>query len=379
VRILEGDFTLAPFVSRPNRFVVECLLDDSPITAYLPNPGRLWELLVPGRMLYLTENGPEQRLRYTVIAVQKEGRPILLHTHLTNTVVEMLLRQKAIPGFEGFEIIRREVTSGHSRYDFLLAGGGGTMVLEAKNCTLFRDGLAMFPDAVTERGSRHLRGLYELAEKGQPAGVLFVVQWPHVRYFMPEYHTDLEFSRSLLLVRESITVKAISIEWNQDLSFNPEVTELTIPWDVVERNVKDRGSYIVVLRLDSDRQVEVGELGVISLKGGYYLYVGSAKQGLTKRIARHGRKKKRLFWHIDYLAKEASFYKALPIRTSIDIECEIAERLKGIAEWSVADFGCSDCSCESHLFGMEADPVTSPAFIEMLLDFRIGMLIKELR
>ncbi|OPY72595.1 MAG: Sugar fermentation stimulation protein A [Syntrophorhabdus sp. PtaU1.Bin058] len=378
MQIIKDELKTAVFRKRPNRFVVECTIGKRPASAYLPNPGRLWELLVPGCRLYVRRNSPSVRMPYTVLAVEKEGKPILLHTHMTNDVAETLLKRKLIPGWEDAEIVRREAAFGESRFDFLLRRGRQEMVLEVKNCTLFRDRLAMFPDAVTRRGSRHLRGLYRLAGEGIQTGVLFVVQWPRAEYFMPEHHTDLEFAQNLLKVHDTVDIKAVSVRWNGDLSLDGTVRELIIPWEKIAKEAKDSGSYIVILYLDRDARIEIGELGTIPFRKGYYLYTGSAKRGLTKRIERHQRLRKNLFWHIDYLRGKTSFCKALPVRTSEDLECAIAADLRKIADWSVKGFGSSDCRCESHLFGMENDPVQLPAFIRMLYDYRMGRIEREL-
>jgi sugar fermentation stimulation protein A len=378
VRIIKEKIEQAQFVSRPNRFVVQCVCDEKIITAYLPNPGRLWELLMPRCTLYLRRNTSAPKIPYTVMAVKKDGIPVMLHTHLTNDVVETLLRKRLVPGLENAEIIRREATFGDSRFDFLLQREGSEFVLEVKSCTLFHDRLAMFPDAVTQRGSRHLRGLLELQRKGVAAGALFVVQWPRAQYFMPEYHTDFEFSKVFLKCRDTIFMKAIGLTWQRDLSLDDHIKELAIPWETIERKTHDSGCYIVILRLEKETEITVGELGNIVFRKGYYLYAGSAKKALTKRLERHQRLRKNLFWHIDYLREKASFYKGLPIRTSEDIECALAAGIQKMTDWSIRGFGCSDCSCKSHLFGMNEDPVKSPAFIEMLYNYRIKTVEDEL-
>jgi sugar fermentation stimulation protein A len=333
---------------------------------------------MPDCTLYLKRNYDTAKIPYTVMAVEKDSIPVMLHTHLTNDVVETLLRKCRVPGLEDAEILRREATFGDSRFDFLLRRNGKELVLEVKNCTLFHDRLAMFPDAVTERGSRHLRELLELHQKDVDAGVLFVVQWPRAHYFMPEYHTDFEFSKIFLKCRDTIFVKAIGLTWGRDLSLNDHISELTIPWGLVKEKIHDSGCYIIILHLEKNTEIAVGELGNISFKKGYYLYTGSAKKALSKRVERHQRSRKNLFWHIDYLREKASFHKGLPIRTSEDLECALAAGLQKITDWSIPRFGSSDCSCKSHLFGMDKDPLKSPAFIEMLYNYRIKSLEEEL-
>lgn len=378
MRVIAGKTKKAIFLERPNRFVVRCRLGSRVLDAYLPNPGRLWELLIPGCTLYLTTNREGVKLPYTVMAMEKKGVPVLLHTHLANDVVEKLLDNSLVPGLEDARIVRREAVFGESRFDFLLQRNGRDMVLEVKNCTLFGNKLAMFPDAVTARGNRHLEGLLTLAASGTDAGVLFVVQWPDAEYFMPEYHTDLAFTRTFLKCRGSIFIEAVALRWNEDLSFANHVKKLNIPWEMIRRKSADAGCYILILRLEVDREIAVGALGNIFFKSGYYLYAGSAKKSLSKRIERHRRRRKNLFWHIDYLREHASLHKVLAIRTENDIECALAADLEKVAESPVPGFGCSDCSCQSHLFHTDRDPLKTLPFIEMLYNYRINAVEGEL-
>ena len=229
------DIISGRFTSRPNRFVVACLVNGRTVRAYLPNPGRLWELFFPGRPLFLVKFPPvpKRKLAYMVVAVEREGLPVMLHTHYNNLVARALIEDNRVPGLEGARIVKAEHRVGHSRFDFLLRKDNADILLEVKSCTLFNDTLAMFPDAVSARATRHLRELAELSRAGTHAAVLFIVHSPKTRYFMPEHHTDLEFSRTLLSVRDRVMVRAVGVEWKQDLSLGDSVRELVIPWDLV--------------------------------------------------------------------------------------------------------------------------------------------------
>ena len=127
---------------------------------------------------------------------------------------------------------------------------------------------------------------------GTAGGVLFLVQWPHADYFLPDYHTDLQFASTFKEVKNDLFIRAISLEWRPDLTLSPHVREICIPWDSIAREAKDRGSYIILLHIAADVNVTVGSLGEIQFTQGYYLYVGTAKRALTKRLDRHLRKKK---------------------------------------------------------------------------------------
>lgn len=367
------------FKSRLNRFIVECTIEDKTVSAYLPNSGRLWELLLPGRTLYLTQHiTSERNTSYTVAAVEKDGMPVMLHTHLTNTVVQRLIEQNKIRGLEGASILKWEAAFGSSRFDFLIQKKGRKMALEVKSCTLFGKNIAMFPDAPTARGSKHLTNLAELSKIGIKGGILFLIHYPHARFFIPDYHTDPVFTQNLCTVRNNILIKAIAVGWRKDLTLCPDVKEIEIPWRLIEKESIDSGSYIIVFFLKKNLKLHIGSLGEVRFKKGYYLYVGSAKTNLTKRIRRHQRKRKNLFWHIDYLRDRANFCMALPIRASEYLECSIARTLRDITERSISGFGASDCSCKSHLFGMSYDPLKSLAFIEALHYYRIGRLEEKL-
>lgn len=360
--------------------MAECSVKGRRIRAHLPNPGKLRELLLPDSRLFLEKHpGSSQRkTEYTVVAVEKQGNPVFLHTHLTNHVAHHLIEQQQIPGLEGFKVLKAEVPFGRSRFDFLLQKREKQLILEVKSCTLFGKEIAMFPDAVTLRGRKHLIELAELTRKGYQAGVLFVVHSPSIKFFLPEYHTDLNFSRTLLDLRKRLFVLPLGIEWSKDLSLGRVVRPLEVPWGLVEKEAHDRGCYMVILKLRRNRRLPIGGLGEILFRQGYYLYVGSAMKNLAKRIQRHQRKRKRHFWHIDYLREHAEFCTALPVRASTRLECDMAKRMMEISDWHVPGFGASDCSCSSHLFGMKTDPQKKPSFIELLQYFRMDRLYNQI-
>jgi len=118
---------------------------------------------------------------------------------------------------------------------------------------------------------------------------------------------------------------------------------------------KLNGVYALEIHMDKDVKVKVGALGEIAFKEGTYVYVGSAQRNLEKRMQRHLRKQKRLFWHIDYLLNDdhAKIAKALLKEAGKTEECTIAQKLKIHGE-PVAGFGCSDCQCQSHLLWFPA-------------------------
>ncbi len=366
----------ALFLDRPNRFLVRCLQGRTEIKAFLPNPGRLQELLLPGSRLLMVRDtaSPQRRYPYTVVAVERDGMPIMLHTHKTNAVAAYLIDRHKVPGLEGARVIGKEIPVGHSRFDLLVEHQGEKILMEVKSCTLVGDQTAMFPDAVTERGSRHLRELAGLSKEGRKTAVFFVIHWPKARFFLPDYHTDLTFARTMLACRDRIRFFAVAVKWGKDLSLSAGVKPLLIPWEIIDREARDRGSYLLILRLTERKNIPIGKLGKITFPPGYYIYVGSAMANLSARMERHRRLQKNWHWHIDYLRAEAEFHSVLPVRCSDSLECAMAEKMKEIAEWTIPGFGSSDCACPSHLFALASNPLHCRAFIQLLQYFRMDRL-----
>lgn len=375
---LFADLLRGTLISRPNRFVVRCAVDGKIRDAYLPNPGRLWELFLPGCALFLVKQPPggSGALTHMAVAVEREGSPILLHTHRANAIAAALIRAGKIPGLKGAAIIRAEVPMGRSRFDFLLERNGRPFYLEVKSCTLVGRRIAMFPDAVTARGKKHLEELAALGRRGTACGVLFLIHWPQARFFLPDYHTDLAFARTFLEAKRDVSIMAVALTWRSDLSLSSEVRETAIPWEIIAREARDSGSYMILLHIPQEVRECVGSLGAIHFPPGHYLYVGSAKRSLTKRMERHLKKGTSLHWHIDYLKGHADRRLALPVRSSASLEHELAEAMGKIADGAVPSFGSSDCDCPGHLFRFAENPLHCQAFIDLLQHFRIDRLEK---
>ncbi|MFN3504697.1 MAG: DNA/RNA nuclease SfsA [Caldimicrobium sp.] len=362
----------AIFLERINRFVVRAKIEDKEVLAYLPNPGRLWELLLPGRELLL-KAAHNNAYKYTVIACYKENIPVLLHTHLTNDYIKELLLQGRVQFLSNYEFVGKEPKIGKSRLDFLLRNRETEkeLFLEVKTCTLFGSKLAMFPDAETKRGTKHLYELAKLASQGKEAGCLFVVMSPYVEYFLPAYHIDQAFTQAFLETYSLVKYVAIGISFNEDFTKVNQIKPLKIPIELLKEEFKNSGSYLVILEVKSSVAPLVGHLGEIPLKKGYYVYVGSAKKNLYQRINRYLRKNKKKFWHIDYLLDVAKIYKIVPILSSKSWECEIASELSNFAETSIKNFGASDCNCKSHLLYFPSNPLLNPHFINLINYFRL--------
>ncbi|MCX7815885.1 MAG: DNA/RNA nuclease SfsA [Syntrophales bacterium] len=374
------DLLNARFLRRLNRFLVECEWEGKTVRAHLPNPGRLLELLIPGSELKLVSNASQNvKTGFVAVAVKRNGVNVLLHTVKTNDVAHFLIQRGMIPDFENTRIVAREYTFGRRRFDFLLSSPRGEVLLEVKSCTLFDPPVAMFPDAVTLRGQRHLEELAGYVSWGYTCGVLFLIHSPHVRFFLPDYHTDPAFAELFLKFKDKIFYRALTLNWREDMSLESHVGIAEIPWSVLESEFHDCGAYLVVIKVERDTNVEVGALGWLALKRGYYVYVGSAKRFLSQRLRRHLRGGGRVHWHIDYLRLVGRISSLLPVRTESDLECEIARNLGSIAASAISGFGSSDCSCSSHLFYFPENPLINREFIHLLLFYRMGRLVELLK
>lgn len=371
------------FVERPNRFVVHLAmdhLDGEVVPAHLPNPGRMWELLYPGVKLYVVHHPKAgAKTQYRVIGIERDGVPIMLDTNYSNDVAEYLIATKQIPGWEEWSVVRREYTVGNSRFDlFLTNDDGEAFLLEVKSCTLFSREGAMFPDAITERGRKHLLHLQALQSEGYHTGVLFLVQWERARWFLPDYHTDLEFAKTFAEVAGDLDWKAIALRWTEEFTMPTVIRECHYDANLLRREAEDRGDYLVVLQLPDAMDLEIGSKGVMYFEAGYYTYVGSAKANLTKRLERHKRKRKKLHWHLDYFRSHCEMIATVPIRSSADLECELAKAMKKLDTWEVPGFGSSDCDCNSHLFGTTYNPIHNEPFMLMVENFRMNRLDEEI-
>lgn len=167
-------------IKRYKRFLADVELEDgSLVTAHCPNSGSMQGCNLPGSpvMLSLSPN-PNRKLAYTWELVQVGGYWVGLNTMLPNRLAEEAILDGTIAELQGYPRLRREVPYGseRSRIDILLEGEQGRCFVEVKNVTLVEDGLALFPDAVTERGQKHLRELMEVVRNGERGVILFTVQ-----------------------------------------------------------------------------------------------------------------------------------------------------------------------------------------------------------
>lgn len=231
------ELRLATFVRRENRFRALVAWDGEMVSAHVPNSGRLGELFVPGTPVWVAPRGAA-RHRKTVcdlILVEYAGTLVSVDARLPNRLVAEALLAGRLSPFAGYGRIQPEVQIERSRLDFLLTapplGEGETPQrcwLETKSVTLVADHVALFPDAPTERGVRHLEELVALRQAGDRAAVVFVVQRNDATAFAPHSNADPAFSAVL---RRAVSQGVEAHAWRCKVDHN--AIALTDPLEII--------------------------------------------------------------------------------------------------------------------------------------------------
>ena len=199
------------FLSRPNRFIAQVEIDGTVHTVHVKNTGRCRELLPSGAQVWCEESSnPARKTKYDLITVRKGRRLINMDSQAPNAAAkEWLLRG----GLGEVTDLRPETTHADSRFDFSFRKDGKLCFLEVKGVTLENDGVCAFPDAPTQRGTKHLQGLQRAVEEGLGGYVLFVIQMADVKHLQPNDSTDPAFGKALReAAAAGVTVLAMDCE-----------------------------------------------------------------------------------------------------------------------------------------------------------------------
>lgn len=200
----------AVFLDRPNRFIANILIDGEPVVCHVKNTGRCRELLIPGARLLVQKNdSPKRRTAYDLISVWKGERLINMDAAAPNTVFGEWLRGGGLGSAP--QLLRPETRHGDSRFDFYFERHGQAAFVEVKGVTLEDGGVVRFPDAPTQRGVKHLRGLIQCVREGYEAYAAFIIQMRDVKYFEPNRATHPEFAEALREAAEA-GVKLLALD-----------------------------------------------------------------------------------------------------------------------------------------------------------------------
>lgn len=202
---------MARFVSRPNRFIAHCVLDNGEsVVCHVKNTGRCRELLTENAAVVLEKSENfSRKTAYDLISVYKGNRLINMDSNAPNKVFSEYIPHL----FPNATLIKPEYTIKSSRIDFYIESDGKKILAEVKGVTLESDGVVLFPDAPTERGIKHINELIAAKSEGYECYIVFVVQMSDVLYFTPNYATHPQFGEALKRAFENgVNVLALECE-----------------------------------------------------------------------------------------------------------------------------------------------------------------------
>lgn len=188
----------ARFGKRVNRFIAEVYINGIMEKVHIKNTGRLKELLKPDAavLLELSDN-PNRKTKFSLIAVEKRGRWVNIDSQAPNFVAYEAIKSGKISEIGAIDFAKREVTYGNSRFDLYFERGNKKGFIEVKGVTLEQDCVAMFPDAPTTRGTKHVLEMAKAVEDGYIGIILFIIQMKGCSSFSPNREMDEDFANAL--------------------------------------------------------------------------------------------------------------------------------------------------------------------------------------
>ena len=193
-------------LKRYKRFFVDIKVNKEIIIAHCPNTGSMMGLLNENNDAWVLKNeDPKRKLKYTLQILKTSKNVIGVNTHLANKLVHEGLQNNTLLEFKNIDkIITEKFYNKESRFDFLVEENKKKIFIEVKNVTLIRDGkTSEFPDAITTRGSKHIKTLIDAHKKGYECYVLFLVQIENCKYFRIAKDIDKEYYKNYKLAKKS--------------------------------------------------------------------------------------------------------------------------------------------------------------------------------
>ena len=193
-------------IKRYKRFFTDVKLNKEVVTAHCPNTGSMKGLLDQGNEVYISKNdNPKRKLKYTLEIIKVKKGLIGVNTHFANKIAFHGLSNNLIKEVTAVNEIKPEVFfDKETRFDFLITKNDQKIFLEVKNVTLIRnDKIAEFPDAITSRGSKHLRALIDATKKGYKTYLLFLIQIQGAESFKIAKDIDKEYYKNYLLAKKA--------------------------------------------------------------------------------------------------------------------------------------------------------------------------------
>ena len=193
------DYVKGIFKKRPNRFIAEVDIDGEIQIAHVPNTGRCKELLVEDAVVWLKpSDNPKRKTKFSLHFVENRGHLVSIYSQQANEIVYDAIINGQIKELSDYDNHQREKTIDNSRIDIYLTNENGEeCFVEVKGVTLVVGTEARFPDAPTERGTKHLKELIKLRKEGYRTVVFFLIQHPLGESFAPNWDNDPVFSQTL--------------------------------------------------------------------------------------------------------------------------------------------------------------------------------------
>jgi sugar fermentation stimulation protein A len=218
--LFDPPLVLGSLLRRYKRFLADVILDDGrQLTCHLPNSGAMTGCAEPGMRVAISHQPkPTRKFKWTWELVQVEGTWVCVNTTLANPIVAAAIEAERIRSLSGYPTLRREVNYGqHSRVDILLENQNQRCYVEVKNCTLRQGNRALFPDAVTARGAKHLLELAHMVQAGHRAVIFFLVNRSDCSSMAPAEAIDPNYACLLREVNQ-MGVEAMAYRTHADLT-----------------------------------------------------------------------------------------------------------------------------------------------------------------
>lgn len=218
----------ATFIFRPNRFIAHIQIKGREEICHVKNTGRCKELLIPGVEIYVQEfDDTKRKTKYDLISVYKGQRLVNIDSQAPNKLFREWVECKQFFGENA--VIRPEYTYGQSRFDFYIESGDRKILLEVKGVTLEENRIALFPDAPTERGIKHVQGLEKALNHGMEAYLVFIIQMQGVRSVSPNWQTHPAFGEALIQAEKAgLKIMALDCQVGEDWIVANDLVEVKL-------------------------------------------------------------------------------------------------------------------------------------------------------
>ncbi|HLS23987.1 MAG TPA: DNA/RNA nuclease SfsA [Pseudogracilibacillus sp.] len=220
----QENFVYGRLITRENRFIAKVDVKGVEERVHVPNTGRLPQVLHEGVTVQLRKsNNPNRKTKYSLIATKNNDHWVNIDSQLPNKLVYESVKDGTIKEFKHIELLKREVSYGNSRFDLYYERNDQKGFIEVKGVTYVEEGIGMFPDAPTLRGTKHIYELIEAVEAGYEGTILFLIMREDGDSFRPYWEIDKEFSEALVIAEEKgVQILAYKTTYNETI---PYVTE----------------------------------------------------------------------------------------------------------------------------------------------------------